>query len=340
MRLSQWISLIALVAGIYALWQLRLVLLLFATAIVLATALNQVVQLIQSRTKIKRWIVVLFVIVTLLLILALFCVIVVPPLVNQFDELTRLVPLGVRRLNNWARDIQEVLPPQIAESFRQFANQLLQSPRALISELFGNFFSIFSNTLGILLDSLLVTVLTIMLLASPPSYRSVLVLLSPASYRDRLDEILDRCDTALGGWAIGILFNMVVITVLSGLGLWLLGVPLALVNALIAGALTFIPNFGPALSVVPPTIIALIESPWKALAVIVLYVVIQQVESNLLTPLVMRRQVALLPAFTLLAQVGFAAFFGFLGLFLALPLAILGQVLIREIVVKDILSHY
>lgn len=306
----------------------------------LATALNQVVRFIQAKTKVDRWISVLLVLLTVLLLLTLFCVIVVPPLVEQFDELTRLVPLGARRLNDWIRQTRDVLPPPISDSLRQFINQFLQSPRSLISDLFGNFFSIFSNTLGGLLDSLLVTVLTIMLLAGPSSYRSVFLLLSPASYRDRLDEILDKCETALGGWAIGIIFNMTVITVLSGIGLWILGVPLALVNALIAGALTFIPNFGPVLSVVPPAIIALIDSPWKALAVVVLYVMIQQVESNLLTPLVMRRQVALLPAFTLLAQVGFAAFFGFLGLFLALPLAVVGQVLIREIVVKDVLNHY
>lgn len=340
MRLNQWISLAALFASVYILWQIRLILLLFLTAIVLATALNQAVQNLQGIVSMKRWLSVLIVLTTVLLLVVLFSLIVVPPLVQQFDQLTQLIPIGIERIGAWIRQTQDFLPQAIADNFRQFINQFFQSPRSIISRLFGNFFAIFSNTLSVVLDSFLVTVLTIMLLASPLSYRSVFLALSPASYRDRFDEILDQCESSLGGWAIGIIFNMSVITVLSGLGLWILGVPLALVNALIAGALTFIPNFGPVLSVIPPAIIALIDSPWKALAVIVLYVAIQQIESNLLTPLVMRRQVALLPAFTLLAQVGFAAFFGFLGLFLALPLAIVGQVLIREIVVKDMLNHY
>ncbi|MGB3615629.1 MAG: AI-2E family transporter [Elainellaceae cyanobacterium] len=340
MRLNQWISLAALLVGGYILWQIRLILLLFLTAIVLATALNQAVRTLQPVVKMKRWLSVVIVLAAAVLLLVLFSVIVFPPFAQQFDQLTQLVPIGIERIGIWIEQAQEVLPQPIADNFRQFINQFFQSPRAIIARLFNNFFAVFSNTLSVVLDSFLVTVLTIMLLASPRSYRNVFLLLSPASYRDRFDEILDKCESSLGGWAVGIIFNMSVITVLSGLGLWLLGVPLALVNALIAGALTFIPNFGPVLSVIPPAIIALIDSPWKTLAVIILYVVIQQVESNLLTPLVMRRQVALLPAFTLLAQVGFAAFFGFLGLFLALPLAIVGQVLIREIVVKDMLNHH
>jgi predicted PurR-regulated permease PerM len=108
----------------------------------------------------------------------------------------------------------------------------------------------------------------------------------------------------------------------------------------LAGILTFIPNIGPALSVIPPIAIALLDTPWKALAVLILYILIQQVESNLLTPYVMAQQVSLLPAITLLAQVFFATFFGFLGLFLALPLTVVAQVWLKEVLVKDILDQW
>jgi predicted PurR-regulated permease PerM len=86
--------------------------------------------------------------------------------------------------------------------------------------------------------------------------------------------------------------------------------------------------------------IALIEAPWKSLAVLILYIAIQQVESNLLTPIVMAQQVSLLPAVTLLAQLFFATFFGFLGLFLALPLTVVGQVWLKEVLIKDILDRW
>lgn len=128
---------------------------------------------------------------------------------------------------------------------------------------------------------------------------------------------------------------MSVIALLSGIGLLILGIPLALANALLAGLLTFIPNVGPTLSVIPPMAIALLDAPWKALAVLVLYIIIQQIESNLLTPLVMQKQVSLLPAITLLSQLVFAVFFGFLGLFMALPLTIVLQVLLKELIIKS-----
>jgi predicted PurR-regulated permease PerM len=179
-----------------------------------------------------------------------------------------------------------------------------------------------------------------MLLANPEAYRKSFIRLFPAFYRRRVDYILDECTIALRGWLIGILFNMCVIALLSFVGLLILRIPLALAQAALAGLLTFIPNIGPTLSVIPPIAIALLENPWKSIAVLILYIIIQQVESNLLTPYVMAQQVSLLPAITLLAQVFFATFFGSLGLLLALPLTVVGQVWLKEVIIIDILDRW
>jgi predicted PurR-regulated permease PerM len=104
--------------------------------------------------------------------------------------------------------------------------------------------------------------------------------------------------------------------------------------------LTFIPNVGPVLSVIPPMAIALLDAPWKSLAVLGLYIGIQQLETNVLTPFVMAQQVSLLPAITLLSQVFFASFFGFLGLLLALPLTVVAQVWIQEVLITDVLDKW
>lgn len=149
-----------------------------------------------------------------------------------------------------------------------------------------------------------------------------------------------RCDIALGGWLIGILFNVGVITIVSGAGLWILHVPLVLANALIAGLLTFIPNIGPTISVIPPIAIALIDAPWKAGGVLVLYILVHEIEADILTPLVMAKEVSLLPAVTLLSQVAFTVFFGFLGLLLAVPLLVVLQVWLQEILIKDVLDQW
>lgn len=179
-----------------------------------------------------------------------------------------------------------------------------------------------------------------MTLVNPTQYRRVFVLAFPAFYRRRVEEILDECEKSLVGWIKGTLIDMLVIAVLSYIGLLLLRVPLPLVNAALAGLLEFIPNVGPTLSVIPPTLLALADEPWKAIAVIVLYIAIQQFESLILVPLVMAQQVSLLPVFTILAVVVFASLFGFLGLFLAIPLLIVTQIWLKEVLVKDVLNKW
>ncbi len=87
--------------------------------------------------------------------------------------------------------------------------------------------------------------------------------------------------------------------------------PLPLVNALLAGLLEFIPNIGPVLSIVPPALLALLDAPGKSLAVIVVYLLIQQFESLVLVPVIMAQEVSLLPVFTILAVVVFASFLVF-----------------------------
>jgi predicted PurR-regulated permease PerM len=84
--------------------------------------------------------------------------------------------------------------------------------------------------------------------------------------------------------------------------------------------------------------IALLDSPWKSLAVLILYLVIQQIESQIIAPRIINQESRILPGITLLSQLFFASFFGFLGLFLALPLSIVSQVLLKEILIKDVLD--
>ena len=179
-----------------------------------------------------------------------------------------------------------------------------------------------------------------MLLVNPSPYRRTFVLAFPAFYRRRAEEILDQCESSLVGWSIGTLFNMFVIGLLSYIALLFLGVPLPLVNALLAGLLEFIPNVGPTLSLIPPALLALLDAPWKAGAVIGLYLLIQQIEGLVLVPIVMSQAVDLLPVFTILAVVVFASFFGFLGLFMSIPLLIVTQTWLKEVLVKDVLNQW
>ena len=151
---------------------------------------------------------------------------------------------------------------------------------------------------------------------------------------------LSKCEVALANWFGGIVINSVFVATLSGIGLLLLQIDLVLTHALLAALLNFIPNIGPTMSVVFPIMIALLDAPWKIVAVGILYIIIQNLESYWLSPIVMARQVSLLPAVTLASQIFFTTFFGIVGLILALPLTVVVKTWIEETLFKDILDPW
>ncbi|MBE9045084.1 AI-2E family transporter [Pleurocapsales cyanobacterium LEGE 10410] len=339
MSFSNLVGAIALLIAIYIIWQIRFILLLAFAAVALATAINYLVEFLMKEGIKKRGVAIFLSLAFLVMVLIIFVFSIIPPFIDQVQESLYLLPQAVDRVEAWLNWLQRQVPEQLVGEIQRLENVTRNLP-GVVSQLLSNFYAIFTDSLGIILNILLVTVVTIMLLASPRPYVRLFLAFVPSFYRRRAAKILKKCETSLVGWTKGILFNMLVITVLSWLGLTILGVPLPLANALLAGLLTFIPNLGPTLSCIPPIILALIDTPWKAVGVLILYVLIQQVESNILTPLVMKQQVSLLPAITLLAQATFAVFFGFIGLFLALPLAVVAQVWIEEVLIKDVFSNW
>jgi predicted PurR-regulated permease PerM len=335
-----WIGLIVLFISLYILWQIKQLLLLLFTAIVLAISLNILVKSFQKRG-VKRINAVFLSMLSLITVAVCFIWIVIPPFIDQFQTLAKLVPQGIEQLGASIDFLSERLDPRII-SFLPNAEELNKQLQPFAREFLGGGLTIFYNSLSVLLGILFLLTITLMLLADPDPYIRGFKRLFPSFYRRRVEEILNLCVAGLEGWLVGILFNMAVIAVLSFIVLFILGIPLPFSQAMLAGAMTFIPNLGPALSVLSPMAIALIEAPWKSVAVLILYIIIQQVESNILTPIVMAQQVSLLPALTLLSQLFFATFFGFLGLLLSLPLTVVGQIWFKEVIIKDVLDkwHY
>jgi predicted PurR-regulated permease PerM len=337
-KFGQLLGLVALLISLYILWRLRQILLVVFLSVVFATALNRIVRRLR-KSGAKRIFAAALSIVGFLVLLALFIWLIVPPFVDQFALLIELVPRGLSQLRSWLVMMQDEVPGSILEGLPR-VDDIIRQAQPFVRWTFNNFFSLFSNFLSILLSLLLFLILTIMLLINPKPYRQGFVSLFPSFYRRRADEILSRCEMSLVGWIRGVLINMVTLFFLSAIGLWILRVPLVLANAALAGLFEAIPNIGPTLSLIPPMAIALLDAPWKAGAVLIFYIVIQQLEQYFLVPYVMATQVSLLPAITLLSQVIFAVFFGFLGLLLAIPLTIVCQIWLQEVVIKDILDNW
>jgi predicted PurR-regulated permease PerM len=196
----------------------------------------------------------------------------------------------------------------------------------------------FSSTVGALGNFFILILLAIYLASEPRFYARGLTKLFPIDARARAYEVLTEIGTTLSWWLIGKTISMLFIGLLTWIGLWILGVPLALTLGLIAGLLSFIPNFGPIFSAVPAILLAFIESPMSALYTLILFVLVQIIESNLVTPYIERQTVELPPALTVFAQLALGVIIGGVGLILATPILAFIVVIVQSVYIGDVLG--
>lgn len=181
-------------------------------------------------------------------------------------------------------------------------------------------FSFVSNTLAAFASFVLLIFLAMYIGAEPDVYRGWMLSVVPAASRANTRIVFDGISAVLRKWLVTQLVAMVVIGTVSFVVLLLLDVKAAFALGFIAGLLEFIPTVGPVLSAVPAVLMGFVDSPEKALAVAVAYWGIQFLENNLLIPFLMRGEMDLPPAITLIAQTLMTLVFGFLGLMVAVPL--------------------
>jgi predicted PurR-regulated permease PerM len=212
--------------------------------------------------------------------------------------------------------------------------------RAGEAMLTGNVVSRIGGALGTVMGAVtnvfLVLFAGLYIAAQPKLYRDGFLKLVPPQDRERIDATLVRCGLFLRNWLLGQLIAMIVVGTLTGVGLQLLQVPSALALGLFAGLAEFIPILGPIAAAIPALIIAFSQDSQLALWVLVMFVIIQQLEGNVLQPIIQRRMVALPPAVTLFAVIAFAILFGAMGALLAAPLAVVTLVLVQDLYIKPI----
>lgn len=173
----------------------------------------------------------------------------------------------------------------------------------------------------------------------PGIYRKGLLSLLAPSMQKRGEDVLKKGAATLSNWLAAQLMAMAVVGVLTALGLWLIGIPLAFLLGLIAALLAFIPNIGPVIAAVPAILLAFPEGIITVSLVVGVYIFVQTLESYIITPLIQQEKVSLPPAFIIAVQLLLGVLFGLLGLALATPLAALGLTLVRELYVGDYLAR-
>ena len=234
-------------------------------------------------------------------------------IIDQFASLQADLPQAVQKLLVHAREYSG--GRWVLSQWSDYS-QLSSSISYAVTQVGG----IVLSTASLLTGLAIIAFLGVYLAAEPEVYFSGLRRMVPQCNRPTLDACALRAIHMIRSWLFAQMLSMVAIGVLVTIGLWMIGIPLAGTLGVIAALLTFIPNLGPILSVVPAALLALAISPAKGLLTLLLFMVVHFLEGNIITPLLQRKIVRLPPALTLVAQLLLAVIAGPLGLALAAPL--------------------
>lgn len=267
-------------------------------------------------------------------LLVAFSILLWPTVREQLAVLGRDLPQAAADVGRWLEAQYRDMTGRVGQPDADLEAEFRETLSGQVGVVVGGAIPIINTAVGAVAGLLVVVVVGIYTAVNPGLYRGGAQRLIPPAHRPRVTEALDRTGQSLRRWMIGTLINMVLVGLMTGTGLWLLGIPAAVALGVIAGILEFIPIIGPIIAAVPAIAVALTVSPITALWVTLFYVVIQQIESNVLTPVVMRGTVRLPPALTVLFQSLMAVVFGFLGLLLAVPILAVVFVLTQTLYVE------
>ena len=323
----QALGLLAAVAGAILLIYLFGVILLIFSAILFAIFIDSIARVFQ-RLGMPRSLGLIATWLALIGVLSAMIAFFAAPIAEQAEELSERIPEA----------IDEILP--FLERIGIDIDQLIEQARTILTQpaLFEQTLNIFATALGIIVSIVIVLLIGTYLAIEPATYRNGFVMLFPQT-QIKISGILDEIGRTLRMWIFSQMLSMTTVALITGFGLWLLGVPLAFLLGIIAGILNFVPNIGPVIAAIPAVLIALLQSPMLGLLVIILFVAVQTLESTLITPLIHRGTLKLPPALTITAQISGGFFAGFLGLLLAVPLLLVIMILVRRVHIDDAFGY-
>ena len=316
---------IALVALVVLAWMLRDVLLMVFGAIVIATLFRSLASQFE-RLRVPTGLALTLSVLTVLAIVGGALALFGAQLAAQTESLTQTLPKAWEavqgKLAGWGVpiDLKKLAAGGIGGGMTAGVGQFVMS--------IG----------GGLTDTLLIVVGGIFIAASPKFYTMGAVKLVPEARRELVTQALGEGGNALKMWLKAQLAAMVVIGLLTGTGLWLLGVPSALALGLIAGLLEFIPFVGPILAAIPAVLLAVAIDPQLGLWTLLLYLLIQNIEGYAVQPMVQQWAVDMPGAVLLFALLAFGGLFGPLGVIFAAPLTVVTYVLVKRLYVREALA--
>ncbi len=270
------------------------------------------------------------IVLTLLLLISAFsCFIVLlaPDLTKQGAKLVEQLPAALENIR------------QKTSSLGWLENLLRNNssaPFTAAGKITSQFLGFFANTFGLISSLFVILFVGLYLCFTPQYYVEGFLRLVPNAWRGRGRQVFQGLSHILGRWLIGRFVGMLVVGVLTFIGLLALKVTLPLGLAVLAGLMTFVPYLGPIISAIPAILLGYMQSSTTGLYVVLLYLLIQAIESYILTPLIQQREVSLPPVLTLASQVLLGSLFGFPGLLLATPLTAGALVIVKMLYIEDV----
>jgi predicted PurR-regulated permease PerM len=267
-----------------------------------------------------------------LAVLALIIYLLIPPFVDQTNDFVDDVPGIVRDLEGRVGDVIGSEPSEVGDKVQDWFEQYTDEPEKLI----GPITSIGLNVAGVIGALVLILITAYFMAVRPQPLIDGLVSLAPPPRREHVRHVISRVRQSWIGWMEGVVIDMFVTFVLTYVGLTIVGLDFAIFFAVLSALLVVVPYFGAIAGAIPPILFALTDSPGKALLVLIAYVVVQQLESNVTIPVVMSQRVRMHPAMIAIGVVVVGRLFGFVGLFVAVPILGLIQIVVQEFWVKQI----
>lgn len=246
---------------------------------------------------------------------------------QQSQQFTQIIPGSLDALESRVRDW-----PMGDQLLSQMENG--QSIRGALGNFIFRVTSVFSTTFGALANLIVILFVGLYVAFEPWTYRRGLVLLVFPEHREAASNHLAAIGDKMSWWLLGRLASMLVIGLITGIGLWIIGIPLALSLGLLAAALAFIPYLGPILSAIPALLVGFTVGYAELLYVAILFVMVQFIESYLVTPYIQKKAVQIPPALLIVVQFWLSLIGGLLGLLLAGPLTVLMMVIINRVYIN------
>jgi putative heme transporter len=312
------VAIIAAVVVLAVLWLFGRTLALLALGFTIAAALAPLVSWLERRM--PRTLAVVVVYLAIFGIFVLMGGIIFPPIFEQAQELAMVAPELIAQaelLYEEYAPIGEVpIIQQLADQLGQITGRLVAVPLGLASGLF---------------DLVLILFISLYTLVEAPRMRRFALSLFPEERRDRVDHVLNSMAQAMGGFIRGAVITAIIIGTVTSIALSIIGIPFPLVLGMIAGVLELLPYVGPIIASIPMLIVALLQSPTQALIVLVFFIILQQIESNILVPNIMKTQTEISPLMSIAAIVAGVSLGGLLGALVAIPIAAALRVFVREV---------